>query len=57
MKVRQKKSYVKIFWIVNFFWKKLLEKMKEKIKRKAKKSSLFRKKKEAIIKEKREIKK
>ena len=30
---------------------------KEKIKRKTKKSSLFRKKKEAIIKEKREIKK
>ena len=30
---------------------------KEKIKRKIKKSSLFRKKKEAIIKEKREIKK
>lgn len=33
MKVRQKKSYVKIFWIVNFFWKELLEKMKVKIKK------------------------
>jgi len=33
MKVRQKKSYVKIFWIVKFFWKELLEKMKVKIKK------------------------